>query len=342
MRTLRAVVFGVGAMNSVATRFMLEKGVQIVGAISRSPAKVGRDLGEVAGLGYPTGVKIERDARHVLSTRSADIALVAIASYMEDMYEHLRLCAECGVNAITISEEALYPWTTSPAQTAELDRLAKANGVTITGSGHQDVYWVNLISMWMGTAHQIESVTGRASWNVDDYGPEVAKDTRVGDTTNEFAEWLSEANRPPTFGRNTLGALVASHGLTPTSVTTSTRPEIASVDTHSRSLDTMISAGRVIGATDVDTVETNEGLTLSFEMTGRVYKQGETDMNEWSITGEPSLKLSNPDVPTAVTTVTQFVNRIPDVINAPPGFVTCEQLPPLKYRAFPLGMYVAD
>lgn len=342
MRTLRAVVFGVGAMNSVATRFMLEKGVQIVGAISRSPDKVGRDLGEVAGLGYPTGVKIERDARHVLSTRSADIALVAIASYMEDMHEHLRLCAECGVNAITISEEALYPWNTSPAQTAELDRLAKANGVTITGSGHQDVYWVNLISMWMGTAHHIETVAGRASWNVDDYGPEVAKDTRVGDTSDEFAEWLSEANRPPTFGRNTLGALVASLGLTPTSETTSTRPEIAPVDTESRSLDTVISAGRVIGSTDVDTVATSAGLTLSFEMTGRIYQEGETDINEWSITGEPNLKLSNPDVPTAVTTVTQFVNRIPDVINAPPGFVTCEQLPPLKYRPFQLGMYVAD
>ncbi len=342
MRTVRAVVFGVGAMNSIATRFMLEKGVQIVGAISRSPDKVGRDLGEVAGLDYPTGVKIERDARHVLSTRSADIALVAIASYMQDMYEHLQLCAECGVNAITISEEALYPWNTSPAQTAELDRLAKANGVTITGSGHQDVYWVNLISMWMGTAHHIESVTGRASWNVDDYGPEVAKDTRAGDTTDEFAAWQSEANRPPTFGCNTLGALVSSLGLTPTSVTTSTRPEIAPVDTYSRSLDTVISAGRVIGSTDVDTVATREGLTFSFEMIGRVYQEGETDINEWSISGEPDLKLSNPAVPTAVTTVTQFVNRIPDVINAPPGFVTCEQLPPLKYRAFQLGMYLAD
>ena len=108
MRTVRAVVFGVGAMNSVATRFMLDKGVQIVGAISRSPDKVGRDLGDVARLGYPIGVKIERDARHVLSTRSADIALVAIASYMQDMYKHLRLCAECGVNAITISEEARF------------------------------------------------------------------------------------------------------------------------------------------------------------------------------------------------------------------------------------------
>ncbi len=125
-------------------------------------------------------------------------------------------------------------------------------------------------------------------------------------------------------------------------MTTSTRPEIAPVDTYSKSLDAVISAGRVIGSSDVDSVETGEGLTFSFEMTGRVYQQDESDINEWSITGEPNLKLSNPTVPTAVTTVTQFVNRIPDVINAAPGFVTCDQLPPLKYRAFQLGMYVAD
>ena len=51
MRRIKAVVYGVGAMNSVATRMMLEKGVDIVGALARSPEKVGRDLGDVAGLG---------------------------------------------------------------------------------------------------------------------------------------------------------------------------------------------------------------------------------------------------------------------------------------------------
>ena len=81
-------------------------------------------------------------------------------------------------------------------------------------------------------------------------------------------------------------------------------------------------------------------MTFSFEMTGRVYQPGETDINDWSITGEPDLRLSNPAVPTGVTTVTQFVNRIPDVINAPPGFVTCDQLPPLAYRPFALGNYL--
>ena len=67
MRRIKAVVYGVGAMNSVATRMMLEKGVDIVGALARSPEKVGRDLGDVAGLGFETGVRIEDDPDRVLS-----------------------------------------------------------------------------------------------------------------------------------------------------------------------------------------------------------------------------------------------------------------------------------
>jgi len=110
MRRIKAVVYGVGAMNSIATRMMIEKGVDIVGALARSPDKVGKDLGDVAGLGYQTGVIVEDDPDRVLSTREADIAVIAVASYMSDMYEHLRRCAEHGVNAVTISEEALYPW----------------------------------------------------------------------------------------------------------------------------------------------------------------------------------------------------------------------------------------
>ena len=227
MRRIKAIVYGVGAMNSVATRLMIEKGVDIVGALARSPEKVGRDLGDVAGLGFQTGVLIDDDPERVLSTREADIAVVAVASYMADMFEHLRICAENGVNAVTIAEEALYPWNTSPAAAAELDRLARRNGVTITGTGHQDVYWVNLVSMVLATAHRIEPVTGRASWNVDDFGPEVVKDQRVDTTVEDFDTWLAEADRPPSFGRNTLGALVSDLGITVAGAETTTRPEIA-------------------------------------------------------------------------------------------------------------------
>jgi 2,4-diaminopentanoate dehydrogenase len=342
MRRIKAIVYGVGAMNSVATRLMIEKGVDIVGALARSPEKVGRDLGDVAGLGFQTGVLIDDDPERVLATREADIAVVAVASYMTDMFEHLRRCAEQGVNAVTIAEEALYPWNTSPAAAAELDRLARRNGVTITGTGHQDVYWVNLVSMVLATAHRIERVTGRASWNVDDFGREVVKDQRVDTTVEDFATWLAEADRPPSFGRNTLGALVSDLGITVAGAETTTRPEIADRAVACRSLGITVEPGRVIGFTDVDTVRTHEGIELVFEMTGRLYHEGEADINDWDVTGEPELHLANPAVPTGMTTVTQLVNRIPDVINAPPGFITVEKLPRLRYRAFPLGVYLHD
>jgi 4-hydroxy-tetrahydrodipicolinate reductase len=196
--------------------------------------------------------------------------------------------------------------------------------------------------MLMGTAHRIDTLTGQASWNVDDYGPEVAGDQRVGDTEAEFAEWLAHADRPPTFGRNVLDALLADTGMTPKTVASRTRPELAPEEIRSVALDVTVPVGGVIGFTDVDEIETVEGPVLTFEMTGRLYREGEADINDWTLTGEPNLRLTNPEVPTQITTCAQYVNRIPDVINAPAGFVTVERLPKLRYRAFPLAQYLND
>lgn len=340
MTRIKAVVYGVGAMNSIVTRMLLDKDVEIVGAISRSPSKVGHDLGELTEVNRPLGITVSDDAAAVFEQTRPDIAVIAVNSYMADAVAQLRICAEHGVNAVTLSEEALYPWNTSPEITAELDRIAKSTGATLTGTGHQDTYWVNIVAMLMGTAHHIDRVTGRASWNVDDYGPEVAGDQQVGRTPAQFEEWLRGAQRPPTFGRNVLYALVADSGLTVKSITTQTRPDIARNGMHSQSLDLDVAAGNVIGFTDVDEIQTEEGPVFTFEMSGRVYGDSDGDINEWSIEGEPNLVLSNGTVPTQVTTCTQMVNRIPDVIAAPAGFVTTEKLPRLRYRAFPLHTYL--
>lgn len=339
MRKIKAVVYGVGAMNTIAARMLLDKGVEIVGALSRSEAKVGKDLGAVTGLGE-LGVTISNDPAEVFKRTTPDVAVIAVNSYMADAVEQLRACAEHGVNAVTLSEEALYPWKTSPEITEELDAIAKRTGATLTGTGHQDVYWVNIVTMMMGTAHKIDSVTGRASWNVDDFGPEVAGDQQVGSSVTEFDKWLKSASRPPTFGRNVLDALVAHTGLTPTKVTTTTRPDLAPSRMYSKALQVEVEEGAVIGFTDVDEIRTEEGPVFTFEMSGRVYMPEEGDINQWDIAGEPELTLSNGTVPTQITTCTQLVNRIPDVIKAEPGFVTMEKLPALRYRAFPMHEYV--
>jgi 2,4-diaminopentanoate dehydrogenase len=336
-RPVSVVVFGVGAMGSILTRLLLEKGATITGAIARSPAKIGRDLGDVARLDRPVGVIVRNDPARVLAEARADIAVVSVSSYLRSMAGHFRLCLEAGTNVVTIEEESFYPWLTAPELAAELDTVAKRHGVTIVGSGAQDAFWMTLPSVLMGAAQRVDSVFGRTCWNVDDYGPEVAEHQFAGRTVAEFNAHVAEHSWPSFVVRNTVDALVADAGLTPGRVEASARPVVAEADTPSRSLGRVIAAGRLLGIADTATITTIEGPRISFEMTGYVYGPNQADRNEWFVRGEPAeLHLCNERVPTRLATCTQVVNRIPDVIGAPAGFLTVTQLPRLRYRHFPL------
>lgn len=330
MKKPTVVMFGVGAMGSIIARMLLERDAEIVGAVGRSA--VGKTLGEVSGLaGSAADVVVEGDVAEVVGRTKPDLVVMTIASYMEDVKEGVLACLRGGANVISLAEENLYSWLTSPGDTKEIDAVAREHGVTYTCSGHQDGYWVQLVATLMGTAHRIDEVHGKASWNVDDFGPELARDQQVGDSAEEFAAWLSTAERPPTFGRNSLHAVAAASGLTVIESTTETEPVFAEQDMHCAALDTTVPAGRVIGFTDIDVVTTVEGPKLVFEMTGKVYVEGEADSNAWNLIGEPNLDLENQVLPTHLTTCATLVNRVPQVLNAAPGYVTVAELPPLRF-----------
>jgi 4-hydroxy-tetrahydrodipicolinate reductase len=339
VREVRAVVYGVGAMGSIMARLLLDKGVEIVGAVGRSPEKVGRDLGEVAGLGRPLGVTVESDPRRALAA-GADVALVSVASYLSVMFDHFRVCLEHGANVVTIEEEAVYPWGTAAELAVELDAIAKANGVTLAASGAQDVFWLHLVGTLLGASHRVDAVDGYCSWNADDYGPEVAAHCHVGESAGEFEAYIAEHGWPDFVARATLEALVHELGLTTGRVSCTVAPVLAETDTPSRGLGRVVPAGHVLGVKDATTIETEEGPRFRFTMDGRVYREGEADVNEWRVAGEPSLHLRNDAVPTRLITCTSVVNRIPDVINAEPGLVTLDALGKPSYKHFPLGHYL--
>jgi secondary-alkyl amine dehydrogenase [NAD(P)+] len=340
-RPVRAVVYGVGEMGSIMARLLVEKGAQLVGAVGRSPAKVGRDLGDVAGLGAQLGVRVSDDPAEVLAHADADVAVVAVASYLEPMFEHFAVCLENAVNVVTIEEESFFPWSTAPELARRLDELAKQHNATIMGSGAQDVFWMTLPAVLMAAAHRVDSVHGRTRWNVDDYGPEVADHVHAGSTPKEFETHVAAHGWPSFVVRNTVDALIADAGLSPREVQASVTPVIARESIESRALGRAIGPGSLLGVTDAVTITTEEGPSFTFEQTGCVYGAGELDFNEWVVRGEPDeLRLCNDRVPTRLATCTQVINRIPDVINAEPGFVTVAELPRVRYRQLALDRYV--
>ena len=340
MKRIKALMYGVGVVaKTEMVKLMVEKGVDVVGAISRS-SNIGKDLGEVCGIGHPLGVKITNEPEEVISNHRIDIAIHAVKNSITDSYDHIAKCVSKGINVLTIATEALYPWNTSPILTSKLDKLAKENGVTIAGTGYQDFYWVNMITQLAGTCHKIEFITGTAKYNVNDYGPDVAKIYFVGDSVDEFNAKIEKHGLPSNALRNCAELICADMELTIKEVKENCEPMIGDFDMYAKSLDTIVPAGKLIGCTGICEIETEQGIKIKTLLTRKCYKKEELDINKWEIHGYPDTYVENYGPATNIATSSTTVNRIPDVINAEPGFITCEKLPKLRYRTHPLHYYL--
>ena len=209
-RKLRIAQYGCGKMSVYTMRYAMEKGAEIVCAFGRSPHNLGKDIGDIAGVGK-TGVLVQdsKDAAATLKAKKPDACIITTASLMQDLKGPLMDCAESGVNAITIGEEAFYPWNSSSQTTQLLDDVAKRNGCTLCGSGYQDVLWGNLITTLAGATHTIKKITGKSSYNVEDYGLALAKVHGAGLSVADFeqeiaaADTISDAERQALIAQET-------------------------------------------------------------------------------------------------------------------------------------------
>ena len=68
----------------------------------------------------------------------------------------------------------------------------------------------------------------------------------------------------------------------------------------------------------------------------------EFDKNEWTVEGEPNTTIIVNKPSTVELTCASIVNRIPDLINAKPGFIGTLEMDELKYRIKPLNEYVKE
>ena len=347
MKGLRIFQYGCGKMSVYTMKYVIDNGGTIVGAVDINPSVIGKDIGEIMGTAN-TGVVVE-DAKNVeklLTELKPDCVIVTTMSLLSDVEDALMVCAKCGVNAITTCEEAFYPMNSNPTLTEKIDKLAKENNCTITGSGYQDAFWGNLITTLIGSSHNITKIKGSSSYNVEDYGIALAKAHGAGLTKEEFEQQVASADEisdeerqkviesgaySPSYMWNVNGWLCDKLGLTVVSQRQKCVPQFNDYDIKSSTLGMTVKAGMATGMSAVVTTETKEGITLETECIGKVYNKDEFDKNVWTIYGEPdtTLVIEKPD--TVRLTCSAIVNRIPDVIASEAGFIPTSRMGELKY-----------
>lgn len=356
MDKIKVVQFGTGKMAVYTMDYAIEKGCEIVGAIDVNPDIIGKDIGEIMNTSS-MGITVTalENAKEMLMAVKPDVCIVTTMSLLSDVYEALELCASLGINAITTCEEAFYPMNSNPNATKRLDELAKANNCTITGSGYQDIYWGQLISSIAGSTHKITKIKGSSSYNVEEYGIALAKAHGAGLSLEEFEEQIASADNiseearneiinkgefAPSYMWNVNGWLADKLGLTITSQTQKCVPQTHDEDLASSTLGMTVPKGYATGMSAVVTSETKEGIIIEAECIGKVYSENDFDKNIWTVYGEPDTTIVVERPATVELTCASIVNRIPDLINAPSGYITTDKMPELNYRAKSLEEYL--
>ena len=163
----------------------------------------------------------------------------------------------------------------------------------------------------------------------EEFEKEIASSDNISD--EERNKIIESGNYAPSYMWNVNGWLCDKLGLTVTSQRQKCVPTFNSYDIESETLGITVKEGMATGMSAIVTTETKEGITLETECIGKVYNKDEFDKNEWTIYGDcdTTLVINKPN--TVELTCASIVNRIPDVINAPAGFVPTSRMGELKY-----------
>jgi len=135
-RRLRTAHYGLGQVGKQVVALLARRpDVQIVAALDTDPLEVGRDLGEVAGLGHGLGVVVSFDPELLVRGVDVDVVIHATSPYLSVALAQLLPLLASGKSVISACDELVYPWTSHPDIASRLDAAAKEGGAALLAVG---------------------------------------------------------------------------------------------------------------------------------------------------------------------------------------------------------------
>jgi 4-hydroxy-tetrahydrodipicolinate reductase len=322
---------GLAVVRQVASR----KGLTAVGAVDLDPAKVGKDLGDVAQIGRRLRIKVSDDVDAVIRATKPDVAVLCTSSSIAKLVPQVAAIVKRKVPIVSTTEELAYPTKERRRYARQIDELAKKARVAVLGTGVNPGFVMDALPIMLtGVCESVERV------HVDRI-----QDARI--RRLPFQQKIGSGLTPEAFQARVDAGTVRHVGLTESitmiadalgwtldRVTDEIAPKIAAEPVASQFLN--VEAGQVCGLIQ-DGVGYRDGepvITLHME----AYLGAPESYDAVRIEGTPPLRMKlaggvHGDIATASITV----NSIPRVMAATPGLHTMRSLPLPSFFGGKLG-----
>ena len=224
-----------------------------------------------------------------------------------------------------------YPQAQEPELAKQLDEIAKANNVSILGTGVNPGHIMDLlVVMWTGICEEVEEITARRVNSLSPFGPAVMREQGIGITKEEFIKGVEDGTLSGHVGfHESIQMIADAIGWTVDKVETSMEPIMTDVDR--KAPHGFAKAGDVAGVAMKAEGYVNGGKNLiHMDHPQQIEPEqvGVTTGDYVIIKGTPNVNMVNsPETPGGIGTIAMCVNMIPHVINARPGLVTMIDLP---------------
>jgi len=325
-KKIRVVQFGVGPIGASIVRLMRQKAaLEIIAAIDKDPAKIGRDLGDIVGAaGAPWGVSVSADADAVLA-KPVDVVVHSTSSYLPSVMDQLLACLSAGCCVVSTCEELAYPFRKHPTLSKQLDAAAREEGVALVGTGVNPGFVMDKLVLTLSAVAQ---------------RVEFAKAVRIVDASKRrlpLQKKIGAGMTPDEFRAQVAAGVIKHHGLPESiamvadglgfaldDISETIEPVIAEETVNTDFLE--VAPGQVAGVHQIA-----RGVCAGKEkiyMELRMYVGAQAPADTIELRGEPNLSLTIPggthgDVATAAV----VVNAIAAILAAPAGLRTSRDLP---------------
>jgi hypothetical protein len=311
---------GAGVVRQVASR----KGFAIVSAVDIDAAKVGRDLGEVCGVGRTLRVTVTDDIRAAIRSTRPDVAVLCTRSSLRKVVPEFEAVLKLKVPIVSTTEELAYPVRSNAAAARKIDALAKRARVAVLGTGVNPGFTMDALPIALtGVCERVDTVEVARVQDARIRRLPFQQKIGAGLTRDEFMHRVKDGSVRHVGLAESIAMIADALGWKLDKVTDEIVPKIATERVSSEFLT--VEPGLVCGLVQ-DGVGYRKGQPV-IRLHMEAYLGAPESFDAVRIAGNPPLSMQivggvHGDVATAAI----VVNSIPKVIQAAPGLRTMRDM----------------